>query len=103
MVQANTHRWPRFGLRTLLLMVILCCLMLTARHLYLAPFRHTVRVIDQLRRLDCYAQTQPANGPFFLAWLVGKEDFVVLICAIAKSTIESLRSAPGCTPCAISL
>ena len=78
LVETNMRRLPRFRLRTLLLMVILCCLVLTARHLCIAPFRHTARVVDQLHRLGCSPQTQLGKGPTFLAWLVGKDDFATL-------------------------
>lgn len=78
LVETNMRRLPRFRLRTLLLTVILCCLVLTARHLCMAPFRHTARVVDQLHRLGCSPQTQLGKGPTFLAWLVGKDDFATL-------------------------
>jgi hypothetical protein len=69
----------RYSLRTLFVLMTLCCLLFGAWALYVNPYRQQLRSLAVVNRLQGAVIRAPAEGPAWQGWLVttmlGKETF----------------------------
>ena len=72
--------WRRFSLRTLFILMTVCCLIFGAWAVYVNPYRHQQRSLAVVNRLQGNTVKAPAEGPAWNGWLVttllGKDAFV---------------------------
>ena len=83
MLDRGRYRWHRFSVRTLLIAMSVCCVVLGASVPYINTFRVQLRSLAAARRLQGDATVLPAAGPRWCRWVVtsilGPDSYVEVI------------------------
>jgi Leucine-rich repeat (LRR) protein len=102
MPPSHPHRWHRFSLRTLLLVMSGCCLLLGGSMAYINTFRVQIQSLAAAERLQGDATVLPAAGPRWCRWVVttvlGPDSYVEVIkLAVSQKPIDdaALQSLAG--------
>ena len=70
MITDRFKNWRRFSLRSLFILMTLCCLLFGAWAAYVNPYRHQQRSLAVVNRLQGNTVKAPADGPPWNGWLV---------------------------------
>lgn len=62
--------WKRFSLRTMFVLMTLCCLVVGAWSVYVNPYRLQLQSLAEVDRLQGSSAKGPAEGPAWHRWLV---------------------------------
>jgi hypothetical protein len=70
MISIRLPNWKRFSLRTLFVLMTVCCLLVGAWSVYVNPFRLEQQSLATVNRLQGNAAKTRAEGPGWQRWLV---------------------------------
>ncbi len=73
------RRWCQFSLRTLLLVMVACCVALALGRMYLNRFRDQQEAVQAIRKLGAWIEMRP-GGPDWLREMLGDERFMEATC-----------------------
>jgi Leucine rich repeat len=83
MISSPSGRWRRFSLRTLFILISICCVLLGLWSVYVNPFRRQAQSRAAADRLQGDVVVLPAAGPPWFRWIVaamlGPDDFVQVV------------------------
>jgi hypothetical protein len=82
-MSSSPQRWQRFSLRTLFLLMSVCCVLLGGWTVYLNTFRLQAQSLAAARRLQGEVTVLPAAGPRWCRWVVsmvlGPDSYVEVV------------------------
>ena len=83
MISSPSGRWRRFSLRTLFVLISICCVLLGLWSIYVNPFRRQAQSRAAAVRLQGDVVVLPAPGPPWFRWIVaamlGPDEFVQVV------------------------
>jgi Leucine rich repeat len=83
MILSPSGRWRRFSLRTLFILISICCVLLGLWSVYVNPFRRQAQSRAAAVRLQGDVVVLPAPGPPWFRWIVaamlGPDEFVQVV------------------------
>lgn len=102
MIAIRLPNWKRFSLRTLFVLMTLCCLVVGAWSVYVNPYRLQLQSLAAVNRLQGNSAKTGADGPGWHRWLVttflGEDAFIYVThvdLAGRKVDDAALRSLAG--------